>query len=217
MKVDELMTRDVLTVPPDASLEEAARLLAERGVSGLPVVSEDGAVAGVLSEADIVAKTRGAQPGSRLLGWLLDANVGAGERLRAVTVADAMSTPPVTIGPARPVHEAAKRMLEERVNRLPVVEGGRLVGIVTRADLVRAFTRPDAEIETEIREDVLRRTLWLEPGRVRLSVVEGQVRLEGDVESEADAELLELFVARVPGVVTVESAVRPRVKAALVR
>jgi CBS domain-containing protein len=217
MKVDALMTSDVLTVTPEASLKEAARLLADRGISGLPVVDATGAVVGILSEADVVAKARGAVPRNRLLGWLLEGETAADDRLTAVTVADAMSSPAVTIGSRRPVHEAAAKMIAEGVNRLPVVDSGRLVGIVTRADLVRAFTRSDSEIETEIREDVLRRTLWLEPGNVSLSVIEGQVSLDGEVASEADAELLQLFVERVPGVVAVDSKVHARAKATLKR
>ena len=70
-------------------------------------------------------------------------------------------------------------MCERRVNRLPVVKDGKLVGIVTRADLVRAFTRTDAEIERELREDVLARTMWVEPGRVELEVRNGVVTLTG--------------------------------------
>ena len=79
-----------------------------------------------------------------------------------------MSAPALTIGPNRPVTEAANTMIEEGVNRLPVVDDdGVLIGIVTRADLVRAFVRSDEEVAREIREEVIRRTLWLEPDRSR--------------------------------------------------
>ena len=124
-----------------------------------------------------------------------------------------MSAPAVTITPGRQVHDAAALMIAESVNRLPVVEDGALVGILTRADVVRAFTRTDAEIAGEIREEILRRTLWLEPGAVSMDVVEGAVQIEGEVETEADAELLPVFVARVPGVVSVRANVRARVTA----
>jgi CBS domain-containing protein len=124
-----------------------------------------------------------------------------------------MSAPAVTIGPGRLVHEAAALMIAESVNRLPVVEDGKLVGILTRADVVRAFTRTDAEIAEEIREEILKRTLWLEPAAVSMEVVEGAVRLEGEVETEADAELLPVFVARVPGVVSVQTNLRARATA----
>lgn len=217
MKVSDLMTREVATVSPDTPLKEAAALLAQRGISGLPVVDERGEVVGVLSEADVVMKARGEERRRGLLGWLLEADLGLEDKLRARTVGEAMSAPAITIDASRPVHEAAALMVSESVNRLPVLDGGRLVGIVTRADIVRAFTRTDAEIAEEIRDEILRRTLWLEPGLVRVSVQDGVVTLEGTVESEADAELLPVFVARVPGVISVQGDLRPRTAPAAAR
>ena len=100
-------------------------------------------------------------------------------------------------------------MIDEGVKRLPVIdEAGKLIGIVTRADLVRAFVRSDAEIEQEIREDVIRRTLWIEPDMIEIEVHSGEVRLAGQVETKADAELIPTFVQRVPGVVSVLSKLR---------
>jgi predicted transcriptional regulator len=116
-----------------------------------------------------------------------------------------MTSPALTIEPCRPVAEAAKLMVEKGINRLPVVSGGRLVGIVTRADLVRAFHRPDEEIEHEISDDVLLSTLWIDPGRVSISVSNGEVSLSGEVETRTQAELVEAYVRRVPGVVDVHS------------
>ena len=203
MKVMDLMTRDVRTVTPETSLRDAASLLARSGVSGMPVVNAEGAVVGVLSEADIVVKAGGEVARSRLLGWLLEPDLGFEEKIKAETVGDAMSAPVVTISTKRPIDEAARRMVSENVNRLPVVEDGRLVGILTRADIVRAFTRSDDEIVAEIRSEILRRTFWLEPGRVTVNVVDGHVTLHGEVETEADRELLPRLVGRVPGVVSV--------------
>ena len=94
-------------------------------------------------------------------------------------------------------------MVEQRVNRLPVLRGDELVGIVTRADLVRVLTRSDEELRREIAEDVLRRTLWLASDDVHVEVADGAVIVRGAVDNEADAELVEHFVARVPGVVSV--------------
>jgi len=213
MKVRDLMSVEVLTTTPEAPLKEAAALLAERRISGVPVVDGNGAVVGVLSEADILVKTGGAPPRSGLLGWLLEPDFDLQDKIGARTVGEAMSAPAVTITPGRQVHDAAALMIAESVNRLPVVEDGALVGILTRADVVRAFTRTDAEIAGEIREEILRRTLWLEPGAVSMDVVEGAVQIEGEVETEADAELLPVFVARVPGVVSVRANVRARVTA----
>lgn len=206
MKVEDVMTKDVKTVTPETPLREVARILAENRVSGIPVV-DDGKVVGVVSEADILVKERGDKPGrSGLLGLLLDSGRVLEAKLQARTAGEAMTSPAVTIGPKRPVTEAAATMIEEQVNRLPVVDDdGRLVGIVTRADLVRAFVRPDEEIAREIREDVIFRTLWIPPEQVEVEVEKGVVTLRGHVESRSDAELLPSFVQRVPGVIAVES------------
>jgi hypothetical protein len=116
-----------------------------------------------------------------------------------------MTTPAVTIDAGRPVAEAAKPMVEQEINRLPVIHGGELIGIVTRADLVRAFRRSDEEIEREIREDVLLHTLWIEPARLELAVENGEVALTGKLETRTEAELAAAYIRRVPGVVTVDS------------
>jgi CBS domain-containing protein len=210
MKVSDLMSRGVLTASPDTPLKEAAQLLASKGISGLPVVDGTGAVVGVLSEADIVVKAGSEAPRAGLLGWLVEPDFDFHDKIAAQTVGEAMSAPAVTITPGKQVHEAARLMVAESVNRLPVVEDGRLVGILTRADVVKAFTRTDEEIGEEIREEILRRTLWLEPGMVSAEVAGGAVRLEGVVETEADMELLPVFVSRVPGVVSVQANLRSR-------
>jgi CBS domain-containing protein len=207
MKVQDVMTRDVTTVAPDTPLKEVARVLTDLGVSGLPVV-EGGAVVGVVSEADILLKERGVQPPHHgLVGLLFSEGVDVGEKLRAMTAGEAMTTPAITVSPGRAVSEAAGKMIDAHVNRLPVVdEEGALVGIVTRADLVRAFVRPDEEIAREIREDVVLRTLWIAPEQLAVGVERGVVELAGHVGSRADAELAESLARRVPGVVSVESS-----------
>jgi CBS domain-containing protein len=205
MKVEQLMTRDVLTVPPETSLKDVAAILSGHGISGLPVVDADGRVLGVVSEADILRKEQGVDAGrGGVLGRLLDWEE-PDPKLEARTAGEAMSFSAVTIEPGRPVSEAARLMVEKGINRLPVVSRGRLVGIVTRADLVRAFHRADEEIEREIRDDVLLSTLWIDPKRVSISVLNGEVSLSGQVETRTQAELVEAYVRRVPGVVDVHS------------
>ncbi len=213
MKVRELMTANVVSVRPDASLREAATLLMEHRISGLPVVNGTGEVVGVLSEADIVAKASGGTGNGGLLSWLVGPDIEE-RKVEARTVAEAMSSPALSVAPTRPVHEAARRMISEGVNRLPVVENGKLVGILTRADIVRAFTRDDGELATEIREDILRRTFWVTPGSVAVTVSDGRVTLEGEVETEGDTEMLPIFVSRVPGVVSVHAELRARSRVA---
>jgi CBS domain-containing protein len=217
MKVCDLMTSEVATVTPTMSLRDAAALLAAKGISGVPVLNTESEVVGVLSEADIVVKAGGEVARNRLLGWLLESNLDLDDKIRAETVDDAMTAPPVTISSKRPVHEAARLMVAENVNRLPVVDKGKLVGIITRADIVRAFTRSDTELVDEIRGDILRRTFWLEPGRVTVNVVDGHVTLRGEVETETDQELLPHFVARVPGVISVDADLRSRSRVRLAR
>ena len=211
MKVSDLMTTDVVWVKPTTTLRDAAAVLVGKRISGVPVMSEENEVVGVLSEADILVKAGGGHARNRLLGWLLEPDFGAEEKIRAETVGEAMSAPALTIASHRPVHEAARLMVAEGVNRLPVIEDGKLVGILTRADVVRAFTRSDAEIAEEIRSEILRRTFWLEPGRVTVLVVDGNVSIEGEMETEADCEVLPALIARVPGVVSVHTDLRSRV------
>ena len=205
MRVGDVMTREVVTVPPGASLKEAARLLVEHRISGLPVVDNENRVLGVVSEADVLPKEADALLPSPL-AWLVGFDVEVDRsKLEARLVGEAMTSPPVTIEAHQPMSLAAKRMIEGRMNRLPVVREGRLVGIVTRADLVRAFIRSDAEIASEIRSDVLVGRMRLDEHCVQVQVEDGEVTLAGELDNRADAQLVEALVRRVPGVVGVYS------------
>lgn len=207
MRVEDVMTREVWTVRSETPLKDAAEILAEKRISGLPVVDAENHVVGVLSEGDILFKELGETERRGFLAHLLEPGLHDLEsKLSARTAGEAMTAPAVTIGPKRPLTEVANKMIEEGVNRLPVVdEAGKLLGLVTRADLVRAFVRSDAEIEREIREDVIKRALWISPDTVEVAVESGEVRLAGTVETKSDAELIPAFVQRVPGVVSVLS------------
>jgi CBS domain-containing protein len=208
MKVQDVMTTEVVTVSPDVPLKEAALELVQRRISGMPVVDGERKVLGVVSEADILAKEgddrRG---GGSFLQWLVD----PGDPWITARF-DAVSKPPRTITADRPLAQAATVMLDEGINRLPVVDSlGKLIGLVSRGDLVRAFARPDDQIRHEIEEDVIRKALWLDPSTVKVTVTNGIVTLAGEVSSAADAELLPTFTRKVPGVVEVSSSLTHRV------
>lgn len=205
MKVHEIMTPDVLTIGPEAELRDVARIFVEHGVSGLPVCGARREILGVVSEGDILFKEQGPRGRSVLSRFGGKASKEL-EKALAVKVSEAMTAPAITVSRHCSVAEAARLMSEHRINRLPVVKDGELVGIVTRTDLVRAFVRSDEEIRREIREDLLRKTLWLDvPEAIRVDVERGAVRLNGRVERSSDASLLARLVARVPGVVSVQS------------
>ncbi len=214
MKVRDVMTTEVTTVDPSASLRDVAAILDDRGIAGAPVVAGE-EVVGVVSESDIVMKEQGPELGERgLLKRLRRHDDGeTAAKLEARTAQEAMTSPAVTIEPGRDLTRAAKLMVERGVNRLPVVEHGKLLGIVTRADLMHAFVRSDEEIAQEVREGVIQRTFWLAPEEFAVKVEDGRVTLSGEVEAKEVAELLAAFVERVPGVVEVESRLSWRAEA----
>lgn len=203
MKIAEVMTTDVVSVRPDTSLKDVARILSSCGISGMPVVDDAGQVVGVISEADILSKER-RRPEETLSGRMLGRLRRDGAKWNARTAGEAMTAPAITISPQRWLDAAAALMLDRGVNRLPVVDrDGRLAGIVTRADLVRAFASGDDRISREIREDVLRRDLWLDPDAFELAVDEGEVELRGQFDSAAQRDVVEQRVRLVPGVVAI--------------
>lgn len=209
--VQDVMTTAVLTVRPDTPLREVARLLVERRISGAPVVDDDGRVLGVVSEADLLVKEQG--PVSVPRGTL-DRFLGESDETRqlrakaeARTAGDAMTAPAITIEAGASVHRAAAQMIERRVNRLPVVDRGRLVGIVTRADLVRSFVRSDEQLARTIREDVLLKALWIDPEQVTVDVTDGVATIRGSVDRRSTAGMVASMVEMVPGVVGVTAEI----------
>lgn len=215
MKVRDLMTEKVFTVTADTPLKVVATRMLEYGVSGMPVVAEEDRVVGVVSETDILFKERLAPERHGVVDWLVHYGEDPPQaKLDARTAGDAMTAPAVTIASGRSVADAAALMLDVRVDRLPVVDSGRLVGIVTRTDLVRAFTRSDETIEREIREEGLLKRFWMGPSNVTIKVEDGNVLFEGRVDGEDLAESLVRFAELTPGVVSVESKLRwPKAKA----
>ena len=205
--VQQVMTKHVVTVHPEMPLKDVARVLIDSGISGVPVVDDRGHVLGVVSEADFLVKGQGAQAiHHRRLARLLGESQTTRQQLAkvaATTAGEAMTAPAITIEPSRTLQEAAARMTAHEINRLPVAREGRLIGIVTRADLVRAYLRTDAELVAAIREDVLYRILWLDPMTFEIQVDHGEVRIGGHVERRSTVRAIEEAAAMVPGVIAV--------------
>ena len=206
--VREHMTQEVVSATPAMSIKEVARLLAAAEVSALPVVDEAGRVVGVVSEADLLLKEE--RPEELREHHRLEGHEVREERakLEAHIVADVMTSPAITVGPDAVVREAARLMRVRGVKRLPVVDArGALVGIISRGDVVRIFLRSDAEIAREIEQEVLLKTMWLEPGTVAVTVHEGEVRLTGQVERKSLVPILVRLTETVDGVIAVHSHV----------
>jgi CBS domain-containing protein len=211
VKLREVMTGepDVVSVPREATLKQVAELMVEHHISGVPVVDADRRVVGVVSEADIV---RSETAGTGREGVLARARALAGHRAGVSmprTAGEAMTSPAVTIGADQTVMEAAHAIADRGVNRLPVVdENGQLVGMLTRADVVRAFVRSDEEIAEELREGVVQRLVGPGAGAVEVTVTDGEVLLTGEVDTTTTARLLEYLGSRAPGVVSLRSELR---------
>ena len=211
MKVRDVMTRSVVSVHPATPLKEVAHALVDRGISGVPVVDDDGVVLGVVSEADLLVKEQGAdairhRPLARFRGESRASRAQLA-KLGATTAGEAMTAPAISIAPGRSISEAAAVMTARQVNRLPVVEDDHLVGVVSRADLVRAYVRSDQELTTTIRQDVILRIMWLDPALFTVAVKDGVVSIAGRVERRSTAEMLEESLRIVPGVVDVRASV----------
>jgi CBS domain-containing protein len=206
--VRDIMTTDVATVRADATFEEIARVLITRKVSGVPVVDADGRVAGVVSEADLLPK----EEFKSLTGDHPDLARRAAKAARAKVArakvggdiaAELMSTPVVTTAPDAPVAEAARTLAEHDVKRLPVVDEGRLAGIVSRADVLRVFLKPDEEIGDLVMEEVVKRCLWEEPEYGTVDVADGVVTLGGRLRLRSLIPIVVRLTAAIDGVVGV--------------
>jgi len=182
--VKDVMSTHVIAVRQRAPYKEMATMLHEQRVSAFPVLDDDNKVIGIVSEADLLTKE--ALDGSA--SGALEGMLRRREHLRAsaVTAADLMTKPPVTIGPDAPVAQAARLMYSRRVKRLPVTsDDGTLIGIVSRADVLSIYSRSDAEIRQEITRDLILGMFLCDPDRFTVTVKDGIVTIEGIPESTA--------------------------------
>lgn len=201
-KVKDVMTTKVITATIDTTFKQLERLMAEGDITGLPVLDPTGAILGVVSETDLLLRSEAG--GERLGGWSSGAR-GRRSKAQALTAAGLMSSPAITIAQDASLAAAARLMRRSGVKRLPVVDEDRLVGIVSRADVLKSYLRPDAEILSDVVEGVIRGSMWIDPTTLEVDVDDGVVRLRGEVERRSEVEMLATLIGGVEGVMEVET------------
>ncbi|TJZ99569.1 CBS domain-containing protein [Actinacidiphila oryziradicis] len=200
-----VMTSDVIRTVADTPFKDVAALLAQHHISGLPVVDDDDKVIGVISETDLLLHHADQEKaGAERRFHLTPAARRTATKAHARTAGELMSTPAITVRADDSIANAARTMAQHRVERLPVLdEEDRLVGIVTRRDLLQVFLRTDPDIRTEVIDEILVRTLWLSPYAIGVTVTDGVVTLEGRLERKSDVSITAQMTSQVDGVVAV--------------
>ncbi|MFJ9733369.1 CBS domain-containing protein [Streptomyces sp. NPDC101171] len=203
--VNDVMTRTVVALRTGAAFKEIVQAMQDWGVSALPVLDADGRVVGVVSEADLLPKEEyreGDPDRYAQVQHLADLR-----KADAVTAAELMTYPAVTVPPEATLAHAARVMARRRVKRLPVVgQDGTLQGVVSRSDLLKVFLRADEDIAEDVGREVVVRLFGTADAPVRVEVREGVVTLTGRVHDAVLVPLAVLLTRSVPGVVDVHCA-----------
>ncbi len=217
MKISDVMTRRVISIAPEAGIRNAMELMLKNRISGLPVIDASGTLVGILSETDFL---RRAETGTeRKSSPWYDAFFGSGESARAyirahgVKVEDVMSRKPITVPEHTPLGDAVDLMERHGIKRLPVVHGGKVVGIVTRANLLRALVSIHRSAHEALKDDdairdritsAMSKESWTAGMLVEILVHDGVVDLWGRVEDASHRDALKVLVESTPGVRRVE-------------
>ena len=218
MQARDIMSTRVVTVAPDVSVEDIAKLLLDAGISAVPVVDAQGHPLGIVSEGDLMSRSENEAEPRR--SWWLDLLAGTEDRARDYikrhghTAADVMTSDIVTVREDTPVGEIAALLEKRRIKRVPVVHDGKLVGIVSRADLLRGLaahkehmpslhTPDDRSIRKAI-DELVAREGWVTHGSFSVIVAEGAVELWGLVDSEEERHALKIAIGDIEGVRSIE-------------
>ncbi|MDJ0345838.1 CBS domain-containing protein [Streptomyces sp. H10-C2] len=205
-RISDVMTSDVVKAVYGTPFKVVAERLSRHRISGLPVVDGDDKVIGVISESDLMTRQAAVAEDGHQSRWPRISRSARKElaKARALTAGQLMSQPAVTAHAEDSIAEAARIMAQHRVERMPVIdEQDRLVGIVTRRDLLQVFLRPDAELRREVIDEVLVRTLWLAPEIIGVSARDGLVTLEGRLDRRSEAGIAVHLTRQTDGVVAV--------------
>jgi CBS domain-containing protein len=225
MKAANVMITNVITVGPDACVEDVAHILLTARISGVPVVGPNGELLGIVSEGDLMRRVETGT--SRRRPWWLDLFTGkealAMEFIREHSrkVTDVMTREVVTAAPDTPLWKIADLLEKNAIKRVPIVEGGKVVGIVSRANLLQALASPSRRVEvatqandSQIRDKVLAQLqaeAWTRPSLINVIVQDGTVELWGIVDSASEKKAVRLAAEVTPGVRAVNDnlAIRP--------
>lgn len=216
MKARDIMTAPVIAATPDTSVREIAELLLEKRISGLPIVQNE-KVVGILSESDLLRRVEAGTEARRpkWLEALIDPNIQAADfaQSRGVLARDVMTRDIIAVDSDADLRDIAKIFEQRRIKRVPVLENGRLVGIISRANLLRALmvyspptpndVRSDQAIQAQIRER-LEDEAWLDFSRLNIVVTDGVVHLWGTLKSEEQRRALVVAVRGIAGVSDVQ-------------
>ncbi|WP_025602633.1 CBS domain-containing protein [Burkholderia sp. WSM2230] len=222
MRASDVMTSNVISVTPDMTIREVARLFIENRISGAPVLDPEGGVLGMISEGDLLRRSEIGTDERKRVSWLdfWSASHDARDYVKthAAKVSDVMTTDVVTVEPDTPLGEVAGILETRRIKRVPVTEAGRLVGIVSRANLVQALasvpdepvskaTLSDAEIRAILMGELAGRK-WAFAGR-NILVTDGVVHLWGVFQSADAVNAVRVAAQNIPGVKRIEDHTEP--------
>lgn len=217
MNASDVMTAGVITTGPDADVRSAAKTMLEKGISALPVVDKDGSLIGIISEGDLIRRTESGTEAetSWWLRLLSDNETLASRFVKAhgARVADVMSREVITAAPDTPLVEIARLLEKNRIKRVPILKDGKLVGVVSRANLLQAlasakpaFAGAAKVSDNTLRDNILNRLWdqpWAHPGMINVIVTGGVVDLWGIVSTDTERKALKILVEEIPGVAAV--------------
>jgi CBS domain-containing protein len=203
------MSSPVITVSPDTPFREIVATMLQRGISGLPVVDDNGRLLGIVTEADLLLKEEAPQPLPAVIPWhgsslRLERIVDRSRKAAGMTAGELMTENVVTAKEDTTAHELARLMRAHNINRIPIARNGTLVGIVTRADVLKLFTRGDDLLVTGIRE-MLAHDLWIDPKALTITCRNGVVAVSGEIDRRTDRDLIVRWIKTVDGVVGVNA------------